>query len=204
MSEDTRALACVTCFPAPGAPGADLDRREVNEIAIVRTYETLYIIDPNLSDEQIQAIIDKYKNVVTGFGGEVIVADRWDRRKLAYDIKNYRDGIYIMMYFKAPSTSIKELDRVMRISEDVLRHQTVLEESNQAEIARERAARPQPKPIEPPPPAPVVEPAKEEVSVTEEVPAKETAPEVAETEAPAEKAAEAPAEAPAAEETPAE
>lgn len=110
----------------------------MNVIAIVRTYETLYIVDPNLTDDQLQAIIEKYKNVVTNSGGEVIIADKWDKRRLAYEIKNRREGIYVLMYFKAEPAVASELDRVMRISEDCIRHIIVLDEGGQAETAREK------------------------------------------------------------------
>ena len=186
------------CPPCPGSSGADLDRREVNVIAIVRTYETLFIVDYNSTDEQLQAIMDKYRGVITQTGGEVITLERWDKRRLAYEVKGQREGIYMLMYFNGEATVPTELDRVMKLSEDVIRHLITREENNQAEAARERASRPAPVVAEPAPvaaePAPVVE---------EEAPAEEAAPEAPEAEEPAVvEEAEAPAEAPAEEAAP--
>lgn len=163
--------------------GADLVRREVNAIAIVRTYETLYIVDPNIMDEQLPAVIDKFSNVIAQNGGEVITASKWEKRRLAYEVANRREGTYVLMYFNSEPTVVKELDRVMRISEDVVRHLIVLDDGNQAAAAKERAMRPQP--MAAPAPAPVAAPV--EAPVAAEAPAE---PET--TEAPAEPVVETP------------
>jgi small subunit ribosomal protein S6 len=124
----------------------------VTNIAIVRDYETLYIVDPNLNDEQIQAVIEKYSNLVKQEGGEVISAERWDKRRLAYEVAGRREGIYILMYFNAEPAVESELNRVMRISEDVMRHIIVRAEPSQVAEAKERKSKPAPKPVEAPAP----------------------------------------------------
>lgn len=162
--------------PCPGSAGAELARREVTNIAIVRDYETLYIIDSNLTEEQVQAVTDKYSQVVTQNGGEILAVERWDRRRLAYEVAGKREGMYILMYFRSEATVASELDRLMKINEDVMRHLIVRDEEGQAAAAKERVSRPAPKPAERP------------VEVAAEV-----APAEAEVEAPAEEV-EAPAE----------
>lgn len=87
-----------------------------------RTYENLYIIDINSTDEQIQSIADKFSGIVTEQGGEVIAAGLWDKRKLAYSIKGKNEGCYLLMYFTGEASVCTELDRVMRISDDIIRH----------------------------------------------------------------------------------
>lgn len=186
-AKDERAI----CPPCSAQIGADLDRREVNDIAVTRTYETLYIIDPNLTEEQVQAVTDKYSGIVTQTGGEIIAVERWDRRRLAYEVKGRREGMYILMYFHGEPAVAAEIDRVMKLSEDVFRHLITREENNQAEAAKERASRPAPPPVEVAPPAAPEAPA-EEPEATAEV--AEEAPE-AEAEAPsAPEAVEAPVE----------
>jgi small subunit ribosomal protein S6 len=89
---------------------------------VVRPYEALYIVDPDSTDEDITTITEKYKGVVEEQGGEVEGINRWDKRRLAYDVKGRGEGIYVLMNFKGETKVENELDRVMRISEDVLRH----------------------------------------------------------------------------------
>jgi len=89
---------------------------------MVRPYEALYIVDPDLSDEDITSITDRYKSVVEEQGGEVEGINRWEKRRLAYEIKGRVEGIYVLMTFKGEHKVEAELDRLMRIADDVLRH----------------------------------------------------------------------------------
>ena len=88
----------------------------------IRNYESMYIIDANLTDEQVDSIIAKYTKLITDQGGEVRAVGRWDKRRLAYEIMGRREGLYILMFFDAEAAVAKELDRVYRISDDVFRH----------------------------------------------------------------------------------
>ena len=89
---------------------------------MVRPYEALYIVPPELSDEDITAITEKYKKAVEDQGGEVESVNRWDKRRLAYPIKDQTEGIYVLMTFKGEPKAQAELDRVLRIADEVLRH----------------------------------------------------------------------------------
>ena len=90
----------------------------------MRHYESLYIVDPELTDEQLEPIVEKYKKVVTDMGGVVGETGKWEqgRRRLAYDIANRREGMYVLMNFEANTDVPEELDRVFKISDDVFRH----------------------------------------------------------------------------------
>ena len=87
-----------------------------------RKYEAFYIIRPDLKDNDANALIERLKKVVTDGGGTVADADRWDRRKLAYEIKGHKEGVYVLMNFESDSATQNELGRLMRISDDVIRH----------------------------------------------------------------------------------
>jgi len=87
-----------------------------------RIYESMYVIDANLTDEQVDSIIAKYVKVVADQGGEVRAVGRWDKRRLAYEIMGRREGQYILMFFESEPGVSKELDRIYRISDDVFRH----------------------------------------------------------------------------------
>jgi len=87
-----------------------------------RKYEAFYIVRPNLTDEEVQKIADRFKKVVEDKSGLVEQAGKWDKRKLAYEIGDLKEGIYIEMLFESDPTVIAELNRLMRISDDVIRH----------------------------------------------------------------------------------
>ncbi|HAH87253.1 MAG: 30S ribosomal protein S6 [Armatimonadota bacterium] len=89
---------------------------------MVRPYEALYIVNPNLSDEEVEAIIEKYKAAIEAQGAEVESASQWEKRRLAYEVKGQTEGTYVLMNFKATAEAASELDRLFRIADDVLRH----------------------------------------------------------------------------------
>ncbi len=93
-----------------------------------KKYEALYIVAGNLSDEDVQKIADQFKAVVEKNGGTVESAGKWDKRKLAYEIDGHRDGNYILMHFEAPAPVPAELSRLMRISDDIVRHRIFIRE----------------------------------------------------------------------------
>ena len=95
----------------------------------MKAYEVLYIVKPTLDDEAREAVLDSIKNIITEAKGEVGEVDVWGR-KLAYPIEKFRDGVYTLVNFKADVEFPKELDRRLKISEDVIRHVIVAQEEN--------------------------------------------------------------------------
>lgn len=93
----------------------------------MREYEILYILKPDLDDDAVTANMERFKDIVEKNNGSVTNLEKWGKRKLAYEIKDYKEGIYILMNFKGTADIAGELDRVMRISEPVLRQMIVLE-----------------------------------------------------------------------------
>lgn len=87
-----------------------------------RKYEAFYIVKPEINDSDVQKIADRFKGVVEENGGSVEKAGKWDKRKLAYEVKGYKEGNYVLMNFEAPATLPKELNRLMQISDDIIRH----------------------------------------------------------------------------------
>lgn len=85
-------------------------------------YEAFYIVKPDLSDGDVQKIADRFKGIVEERGGTVEKAGKWDKRKLAYEIDGHKEGNYILMNFEADPKTPAELNRLMRISDDVIRH----------------------------------------------------------------------------------
>jgi len=90
-----------------------------------RSYEMMYILRPDLSEEQVEEIVNKYTNFLKENGVENIEIQHRGKRRLAYPIKKYLDGIYIQMNYEADGTQIAPLERAMRLSEEVIRYLTI-------------------------------------------------------------------------------
>ncbi|HXH60735.1 MAG TPA: 30S ribosomal protein S6 [Fimbriimonadaceae bacterium] len=94
-----------------------------------RQYEAIYIVAPDKTDSEVKSISDRFKEVVEKNGGTVDSAGKWEKRKLAYEIAGHTDGNYVLMDFKCDTQVPKELSRLMRISDDVIRHRIYLKEA---------------------------------------------------------------------------
>lgn len=102
-----------------------------------RQYEAFYLVRPDLSDADIQKILDRFQGIVETNGGTVEKAEKWDKRKLAYEIAGLKEGNYLLMHFTSEPQVPAELDRLMRISDDVIRHLVVKREKESAALSLE-------------------------------------------------------------------
>ena len=91
----------------------------------MNNYELLYIIDNDLAEEAKEALIAKLNGVVTDNGGSVETVDKWGTKKLAYPINYKTEGYYVLVNFTAPATLPSELERVMRITDGVVRFMVI-------------------------------------------------------------------------------
>ncbi len=103
-------------------------------------YETMYILRPDLGDEQIVQQIAKYENLIREHGAENIEIQNRGKRRLAYEIKKHRDGVYVQMNYTGPGTAIAVMERAMRLSEEVIRYMTVKQEVPKQKVEAEAAA----------------------------------------------------------------
>ncbi|GLI07868.1 MULTISPECIES: 30S ribosomal protein S6 [Paenibacillus] len=87
----------------------------------MRKYEVMYIIRPDLEQEAVQATVEKFQNIINN-GGEITKHDLMGKRRLAYEINKLRDGHYVLVHFNATNEVISELDRVMKISDEIIRY----------------------------------------------------------------------------------
>ncbi|MCL5074585.1 MAG: 30S ribosomal protein S6 [Chloroflexi bacterium] len=94
----------------------------------LRDYELMFIISPEVADDNIDNVIERVSHLVTNGGGEVAKVDPWGRRKLAYPIDGFREGSYVLLQFQAEPEAIKDLERNLLLSEDILRHLLVRHE----------------------------------------------------------------------------
>jgi small subunit ribosomal protein S6 len=88
----------------------------------MRKYETIFILQPTLDEEAVKANIEKFKGVIENGGGVIENVDFWGKRKLAYEIKKVNEGFYTLINFSADAELPKELDRIFRINDTVVRH----------------------------------------------------------------------------------
>lgn len=95
----------------------------------MRKYETIFILDPSFDEEAVKASIEKFKGVIENGGGTVENVDEWGKRKLAYEIAKVNEGFYTLINFEANTELPKELDRVFRITDGVIRHIVVKQEN---------------------------------------------------------------------------
>jgi small subunit ribosomal protein S6 len=110
-------------------------------VHVVRTYETVFITLPTLTDDEDRGVIDTLAAIVSEGGGVFAANDRMGRRRLAYPIKKFEDGVYTRFLYDSEPSVPKELDRRLRINDKVIRHMTVCMEPDWAVASKEQAVR---------------------------------------------------------------
>jgi len=88
----------------------------------LRDYELVLIISPEVQGEKFDAVIDNMSRFITGKGGIVSDVEQWGKRRLAYSIRHFEEGSYVLSRFKLKPTLSKELEANLQISEEILRH----------------------------------------------------------------------------------
>jgi small subunit ribosomal protein S6 len=154
-----------------------------------RTYEIMFIVRPDVEEAEIDKLIEGFSANVTSGGGEVKSVEKMGRRRLAYTVRKFNDGFYILLNIAAEGSLITEIERRLRVSEQVIKFITVRMDEEEKRLAKvkalrdskvKRSAQPVAQAPQPPAAAPDAEPAAE-VSAT--------APEAVAAEAPSENAA---------------
>ena len=87
----------------------------------MRKYELMSIFKPNLDAEEVDKLIEKINSVITEFGGSVESVDKAGRKKLAYDIQNFRDGYFATTILSLPADKVAEFKRQLRLNDNILR-----------------------------------------------------------------------------------
>ncbi|PLR94044.1 30S ribosomal protein S6 [Bacillus sp. T33-2] len=94
----------------------------------MRKYEIMYIIRPNIEDEAKKALVERFNGILTDNGAELTETKDWGKRRLAYEINDFRDGYYQLVYVNAEPAAVEEFSRLAKISEDIIRHMVIKEE----------------------------------------------------------------------------
>jgi small subunit ribosomal protein S6 len=92
----------------------------------VTRYETTFILEPGFDENRVNEEIDRVSGWIKDLGGEVVEVQRWGKRRMSYEVRKKRDGIYTLMLWQGQGPAVKEVERRMRLNESVMRALTVL------------------------------------------------------------------------------
>lgn len=94
----------------------------------MRKYEIMYIIRPDIEEEAQTALIERFNKILTDNGAEIEKVDEKGKKRLAYEINDYRDGYYVIINFQSDETAVNEFDRLAKFNDDIIRHMAIRDE----------------------------------------------------------------------------
>jgi small subunit ribosomal protein S6 len=137
----------------------------------MRRYETIFIVRPNVAEDEIEAITSKTSSIIEGDGGTIIRINNWGLKKLAYLIKKENQGYYVYVDFASIPASVAEMERIFRIDDRILKYLTVkLSDSCDPEAVKEQLASAEPATTSDDPEAVKEQPASAEPAATSDEP----------------------------------
>jgi small subunit ribosomal protein S6 len=107
----------------------------------MRVYEELFILKPDVPEEEADAYIEQVKALITNGKGTVDKVDKWGTRKLAYKISKYNEGIYVLVVFTSEPSLVHEIERRMRVTDSVIKFITVRIDEKLKKIEKRKKAR---------------------------------------------------------------
>ena len=106
-----------------------------------RTYEVMYIVRPDVEEADLDKLIEGFEKNVTDGGGEIKSTEKMGRRRLAYTVRKFNDGFYVLMTIAAAGALIGEIERRLRVSEQVIKFITVRMDEEEKRLAKVKAIR---------------------------------------------------------------
>jgi len=106
-----------------------------------RTYELMFIVRPDMPEEEQDKLVSNLENQVTTAGGTVKSVERMGKRRLAYLVRGFQDGIYVLMVLEGEGVLVKEVERRLRVTEPVIKFLTVRVDEEQKRLAKIKAIR---------------------------------------------------------------
>ena len=107
----------------------------------MRIYEELFIVRPDLPEEETDQLIERLTTLIAGQGGNVDKVDKWGVRKLAYRVQKRTEGFYVLLQFTAKPETVKELERQLRVQDQVMKFITVRIDEKLKKIAKRKKSR---------------------------------------------------------------
>jgi small subunit ribosomal protein S6 len=117
---------------------------------VTRDYELGFILTPEVNEEQTRAMLERLEKIVNTHGGQIVRVNQWGRRRLSYPIQHHRDGFYVFIDMVLTPETVSELDRTLKVSEEILRHlikrrdPRIVQKEREEREARANAAQPAP------------------------------------------------------------
>ncbi len=109
--------------------------------AMNRTYEIMFIVRPDVDEAEMDKLIETFSGYVTTGGGTIKSTEKMGRRRLAYTVKKFNDGFYVLLIVEAPASLISEIERRLRVSEQVIKFITVRMDEEDKRVAKIKAHR---------------------------------------------------------------
>ncbi|HEY4357293.1 MAG TPA: 30S ribosomal protein S6 [Acidobacteriaceae bacterium] len=103
---------------------------------LTRSYEIMFIVRPDVEDAEIDKIVETFSGYVTQGGGTVKSTEKMGRRRLAYTVRKFNDGFYVLLIVDAPASAIAEIERRLRVSEQVIKFITVRTDEEEKRVAK--------------------------------------------------------------------
>ena len=96
----------------------------------MRAYEVMYIIRPDIEEDAQTELMERFNKILTDNGAEIEKVDEMGKKRFEYEINNYRDGYYVVVYFNGNEEAVNEFDRQAKFTDDILRHLIVRREED--------------------------------------------------------------------------
>jgi small subunit ribosomal protein S6 len=122
-----------------------------------RTYELMFIVRPDMAEEDLDKLISTLETAVSTSGGTVKSVERMGKRRLAYTVRRFHDGVYVLLTVEGSGGLIHELERRLRVTEPVIKFLSVRIDEEQKRLAKIKAIRDARKKVAPAPPPPAAE-----------------------------------------------
>jgi small subunit ribosomal protein S6 len=116
-------------------------RTPQKEVQMTRTYEIMFIVRPDVEEAELDKLIETFSGYITTGGGTITSTEKMGRRRLAYTVKKFNDGFYILLIVEAPASLISEIERRLRVSEQVIKFITVRMDEEEKRLAKVKANR---------------------------------------------------------------
>lgn len=106
-----------------------------------RRYELVYVVSPEVAEDGVNELHERITGIIGQLGGQVEKTDNWGRRRLAYEIGRHREGTYVIVLITGPAELVTELDRRLRVMEQLLRHLVIRMDEEMRKTGRKRERR---------------------------------------------------------------